>query len=173
MPLVRTTWARCGHTPALFHRAHQRDKVSVTAALTLSPHRGHLGLYYQTFPDTYVDAELYTFFLRRLLRQIRGPMMLLHDGGNMHKGPLVSELSNDFPRLEINRLPPYAPELNPVEPLWGHAKNEELANFAPLDTDQLEQTVSDFLDKVRNDQDRLRSFFTAAELPWAGLTGLM
>jgi hypothetical protein len=119
MPLVRSTLARCGHTPVLRHRARHRDKVSVAAALTLSPARGHIGLYYQTFPDAHVDAGLYTFFMRRVLRQVRGPVVLVHDGGTMHKGSMLRTLAEDFPRLDLDPLPPYAPELNPVEPLWG------------------------------------------------------
>lgn len=170
MPLVRSTLARCGHTPVLHHRARHRDKVSVAAALTLSPERGHVGLYYQTFPDAHVDAGLYTFFMRRVLRQVRGPVVLVHDGGSMHKGPLLRTLAEDFPRLDLEPLPPYAPELNPVEPLWGHAKNEELANFVPLDVPHLDAAVCGCLDAVRSDQRRLRSFFAAAQLPWDGLT---
>jgi transposase len=31
--------------------------------------------------------------------------------------------------LQVERLPPYAPELNPVEYLWANLKGAELANF--------------------------------------------
>src|SRR5665213_2278871 len=74
MPLVCRTLARRGQTPRLVHRARHRDKVSVAAALTVSPSRGHIGLHYQTFPNGYVTAEIYAQFVRRsVLRQQRGP----------------------------------------------------------------------------------------------------
>lgn len=46
LPLLRRTLAPRGRTPVLRHRASHRDKVSVAAALTLSPARGHVSLYY-------------------------------------------------------------------------------------------------------------------------------
>ena len=48
-PLLRRTLAPRGRTAVLLHRARQRDRVSVAAALTLSPRRGRLGLHYQTY----------------------------------------------------------------------------------------------------------------------------
>jgi len=172
-PLVRRTLAPRGHTPALRHRARHRDKVSVAAALTLSPAVGRAGLYYQTYPDAYVDAEVYAGFLHALLRHIRRPLVVVQDRGNMHKGPPLRELNASFARLDLNLLPPYAPELNPVEYVWTHVKHERLANFAPLDVPHLDGTVCRCLDEARHDQSRLHSFFAASPLPWDGLTGLM
>ena len=34
-------------------------------------------------------------------------------------------------RLEIEYLPPYAPELNPVEYIWAHCKHHELPKDCP------------------------------------------
>jgi transposase len=173
MPLVCRTLARRGRTPRLVHRARQRDKVSVAAALTLSPERGRLGLHYQTYPDGYVDAEAYAAFLRRsVLRSFRGPVVLVHDGGTMHKGPHVRAVAEDHPRLEMHFLPSYAPEFNPAEPLWKHAKVDELGNYVPLDVPELDRAIHRCLDEASEDQDRLRSFFATAKLPWDGLPRL-
>ena len=40
--------------------------------------------------------------------------------------------------LTVERLPAYAPELNPVEALWGNLKGQELANRR---CDTLEEVV--------------------------------
>jgi len=173
MPLVHTTLAVRGHTPVLPHRARQRDKVSVAAALTVSPRGGRLGLYFQTYPGAYVDGEAYAFFLRTLARQVRGPLVLVHDGGGMHKGPAVRAVELDFPGLSLNRFPAYAPELNPVEGVWNHARDKELANFVPDDVPQLDAAVRDSLGRASHDQDALRSCLLATPLSWFGLTGLI
>jgi transposase len=34
-------------------------------------------------------------------------------------------------RIAIAFLPPYAPELNPVEAIWGYLKKHEIANLCP------------------------------------------
>ncbi len=142
--------------------------------MTLSPRRGHVGLCYRTYPDRYVNAPVYAGFLRRLLWRAGDthPLVVVHDRGNMHRGEPLRRLCHDFAagRLDLNFLPPYAPELNPTEQLWNFAKDKELSNFVPLDLDQLDATVEDCLRHVRHDQDRLRSFFAATPLPWDGLT---
>ena len=173
-PLRRRTLALIGHTPVLRPRAKQRDKVSALAALTLSPTRGHAGLYFQTYPNAFVNNDLYALFLRSvLLWHIRGPLVLVHDNGGMHKGDPIREVEAGFPRLHLHWLPPYAPELNPPEYLWTHTKNYELANFVPLDVPQIDRTVVSMLNDISGDQQRLRSFFLASPLPWNDTTLLM
>jgi putative transposase len=90
----------------------------------------------------------------------------------MHKGPLVRAVAADFPRLEVDPLPPYAPELNPVEPMWKHLKFDELGNFVPAGVPELDRAIRGRLDETREDQVMLKSFFATAHLPWDGLTGL-
>lgn len=170
LPLVRRTLALRGQTPALVHRARHRDKVSAAAALTLSPAQGHVGLYYQTYRNLYVDAEIYAHFMHTLLRHTRRPLVVVQDQGSMHKGEPLRSLSSAFPKLDLNMLPAYAPELNPVEYLWNDLKDKRLANFAPLDIPHLEHAVCHCIEDVRSDQQRLRSFFAASPLPWNGLT---
>jgi transposase len=173
MPLICPTLAPRGHTPQLIHRARHRDKVSVAAALTLTPVRNRIGLHYQTYPNSYVNAETYAEFLRlSLLRNFRGPLVLVHDQGSMHKGPFVRELCSDFPRLKMHFLPGYAPQFNPAEPLWKHAKIDDLGNFAPLGVPDLDRAIHASLDAAGQDQNLLRSFFAATELSWKSLTRL-
>jgi len=172
LPLVRTTLAPRGRTPVLAHRAAHREKLSVAAALALSPgSSGRIGLHCLTFPDAYVDAAGYAAFVHDcLLPTVRGPLVLLHDGGQMHRGPALREVLRTHPRLTVQRLPPYAPELNPVEGVWNFAKDKELANFVPRDLDELHEAVRRCLCDVRRDQHRLRSFFHATPLSWHGTT---
>jgi hypothetical protein len=170
LPLVRRTLAARGQTPSLRHRARHRDKVSAAAALTLSPQRGHVGLYYQTYPNRYVNADAYAGFMHALLLHTRHPLVVVQDQGSMHKGQPLRTLRDAFPRLDLNMLPSYAPELNPVEYLWNFVKDKELANFAAEDVPHLDHTVCHCIEDVRDDQQRLRSFFAASPLPWNGLT---
>lgn len=165
--------APVARTPLLLQRARHRDKVSAAAALLLSPTRGHARLYAQTFPDTHVDTEVYSFFLRHVLRAVRGPLVLVHDRGNMHRGPAMRELcARCADRLYVEQLPPYAPELNPVEYLWNWCKDKQLCNFAAHDVPELESAACGCLEHARHDQQRLRSFFDSSPLSWSG-TGLI
>jgi transposase len=163
-PLVRRTLAPRGHTPILKTKAAHREKVSVTAALTISPKQHRLGLYWRTYPREFVNAARAAEFLRAMLRHLRGPVIVVWDGGPMHKGEPIRQVLADFPRLTLERLPPYAPELNPVEYLWTHLKYGQLPNFVPDNVFQLNDTLRDHLAHTRRSSRRLRSFFDHSPL---------
>ena len=165
-PVVRRTLAPCGRTPILKTKTAHREKVSITAALTISPKRYRLGLYWRTYPKSFVNAQRAADFLRYLLRHLRGAVMVVWDGGPMHNGEPIRQVRRDFPRLSLERLPPYAPELNPVEYLWSHLKYGQLSNFIPDNVFQLDAVLNDQLCKTRNSPKYLSGFFHAAGLPF-------
>lgn len=164
-PLVRRTWSPCGETPVLLQKGKHRERVSVAAALCLSPARDRLRLIFQTLANAYFDNQRTADFLRVVLRRVPGRLVVLWDGGAMHKGDPIRELLRRFPnRLSLERLPPYAPMLNPVEPIWSWLKYGRLCNFAPHDVCELEGAVVAELTPLCRDQDRLRNFWHASGL---------
>jgi transposase len=68
-------------------------------------------------------------------------------------------------RLDLERLPPYAPMLNPVEPLWSWLKWGRLSNLGPNDAQELDVRAIAELTRVRDDQEFLRNLFHASDLP--------
>lgn len=164
MPLVRRTLAPRGQTPVLTVKGRHREKVSLIAGLTLSPHRRHIGLHYRTYPKASVNHVRTARFLKQVLRQVRGPIVVLWDRGNMHKGPVLRELARRHPRLSIELLPPYAPKLNPVEQLWNHLKYDDLANYVPYDLTELATTARRRLEHTRTHSSHLHSCFAATPL---------
>jgi putative transposase len=165
-PLVRRTLAPRGHTPILKTKAAHREKVSITAALTISPQRQRLGLYWQTYPRSFVNSQRAAEFLRYLLQRLPGKMIVVWDGGPMHKGDPIRQVLHDFPRLTLERLPPYAPDINPVEYLWGYLKYGKLPNFLPDDVFQLDATLNEHMRRTRKSPERLHGYFKAAKLPF-------
>lgn len=65
---------------------------------------------------------------------------------------------------DVALLPPYAPELNPVELLWAYLKRNPLANFAALDAAHLAHVATRHVQRLRRRPDLLRSFFDATSL---------
>jgi transposase len=165
-PLVRRTWSPRGQTPSIVQRGAHRKKVSVAAALWLSPLRDRLGLYFHTLADGYFDSWYVTAFLEAMLHDLSGRFVVVWDGGSMHKGDPIRELECRFAdRLSFEPLPPFAPMLNPVEPLWSWLKYSRLNNFAPRDPAELDGRVIAELTAIREDQAFLRNLFHASELP--------
>lgn len=162
IPNVRRTWAPCGQTPTVYHR-YRRDKISAISAVSVSPQRQRLGLYVHFYRDNITHSEV-AFFLRDLLRHLRGSIVLLWDGGSIHKGEAIEQILQDNPRLHCEHFPSYAPELNPDEWVWRHLKHE-LANGRPDNLDELMETLCQLTTEARKRHDRMASFVTASELP--------
>ena len=69
-------------------------------------------------------------FLRHLQRHLPGKLMIIWDGAPIHRSGLVKNyVVSTRRRIVMERLPAYAPELNPVEYIWGHLKTHEIANL--------------------------------------------
>jgi len=67
-------------------------------------------------------------------------------------------------RRRLEWLPSHAPELNPVEQVWNHAKYTDLPNRAPENIDELEGLVPGSIAQTRKESQLLRSFFRTAKL---------
>jgi putative transposase len=139
--------------------------VSVVAGLSISSRRRRLGLFFQTHPKGYVNNTKSAEFLREVLRHLRGPIVVLWDNGRMHHGEPIRELLARFPRLSIEYLPPYAPDLNAVEQLWTLLKYGRLSNYAAPDVWTLDAVAQEHLTAIRHSPRSLRSFHAASKLP--------
>ncbi len=165
-PLLRRTWSPKGKTPKLVQKSGTREKVSIASALWVSPHRDRLGLFSRTLVNGYFDNWYVAAFLEALLKELPGQLIVVWDGGNMHKGDPIRGTERAFAdRLILEKLPPYAPMLNPVEPLWGWLKHSRLNNFAPRDAIELDERAVAELTAIQDDQALLQSFWHDSDLP--------
>lgn len=165
-PLARRTWAPRGRTPVLTGFGRRRDQVSTIAAISVAPGRRRVGLYRRTDPSTYLDAAGVVASLRHLLRRPRGAVIVAWDGGSNHKGPLVREPWSRYPRPHLERLPAYAPDLNPIEMIWGHPKHGLLANFVPRGVKHLDLVVRGHLVEPGGKPGLIRSLWAGSRPPF-------
>jgi transposase len=165
-PTVRRSWSKTGQTPILDGDGGHRHKVSVIGALSISPQRHRLGFYFHTRLDGYFGAGEVVEFLRDLLRQFRGKVVVLWDGGSNHKGPLIREFLKRNRRLQLVRLPAYCPDLNPVEFVWSWLKWGKLCNFAPEQLDQLNEWIVEYLIALKFDPGLLGILWNRSDLPF-------
>jgi transposase len=159
-PLVRRTWAPQGKTPVLYCW-DRHDRLSVIAALSLSPRNGRIGLYFAV-QETNITADDVESFLRQVQRSLRRKLIVVMDRWAVHR-KAARNLFGDR-RFWIEWLPPYAPDLNPVERVWSHTKYGDLANYIPEDLLDLEIELEYSIEQTRQCPNLLRSFFHAAKL---------
>ena len=151
-PTVARTWAPRGQTPLLRH-SQRHDRISVISGISVSPTRRRVGLYYQWHHHNIRDLEAVAF-LRHLLRHLRGPVILIWDRLCVHRSRRVLALCRRVPRLQLELLPAYAPELNPDEGVWRQTKHR-LANRCSTDRYRLALAVIQELEKLRRSPSRL------------------
>lgn len=151
-----------GQTPLVRHR-ERHDRISAISGIAVSPRRFQCSLYCQLYEDN-IQGEQVAFFLRHLLRQIRGHLVVLLDNGKIHRGDPVQELLARTRRLHLVPFPAYAPELNPDEGVWNHLKRT-LANGRPDTQAELMDVLADEICRLAVAPDLLRACIQQSELP--------
>jgi transposase len=162
IPSVRKTWSPVWQTP-IFHHRYRNDRISAISGIAVSPKRFHCTLYCQLYEDNIQGQEV-VVFLRQLLRQIHGHLIVLLDNGTTHRGNSVEELLSRTSHLHLEPFPPYAPELNPDEGIWNHLK-KTLANGRPDTQTELMDVLSDEICKLSTSQQLLRGCIKQSDLP--------
>jgi transposase len=159
LPSVTRTYAPVGQTPILREWC-TRDHLSAISAI--SPEGK---LYFQR-QDCAMNSSDVVAFLEHLLREVSGRMVLIWDGAPIHRSHTIREfLTNGAShRLHLERLPAYAPELNPGEGLWQQLKGVELRNVCCFNIPHLTHELHDAVKRVRRKPRLITSFFRGAKL---------
>src|SRR5947207_1481839 len=165
-PTVRRTWAPQGQTPVL-DAWDRRDRISAISSITVSPKSRRLNLYFDLLADNCnVRADDVVDYLRQLRATLGGPLTVLWDGSRVHdRAKAVQEFLAEYPDVITERLPAYAPELNPDELVWAWTKYGRLGNLAAANTDWLRDYIITELDYVRRHPELLASFIEKTNLP--------
>jgi len=151
-----------GRTP-LVHHVYRHDRISAISGIAVSPRRFHCALYCQLYEDN-IQGEEVACFLRQLLQQIRGPLIVLLDNGAIHRGEPVQELLGRTRRLHLVAFPAYAPELNPDEGVWDHLK-KSLANGRPETSSELMDVLGQEICRLASAPQLLRGCIRRSALP--------
>jgi transposase len=124
------TWGLRGQTPIIqFH--FNWNHVSVIAGLSRTNYlfRLHEGS---------IKKEQVVAFLKALKAHLKRPLLIIWDGLKAHRSRLVRDYLDTLgDHIKVTYLPPYSPDLNPVEYLWAWLKRHALANYCPSNLTEL------------------------------------
>jgi transposase len=151
LPSVRATWAPKGHTPVLRHRFAWK-RLSLAGVLVYEPDGSDAHLVFQLRPGAYNDETLIEFLTDVHHLERRRPLLLIWDGLPSHRSRrMLDWVSCQRDWLRVERLPGYAPDVNPIEQVWGNLKSTELANLCSDSIGEVEDIAEDGLHRIGTD----------------------
>ena len=147
LPSVRATWAPRGQTPVLRHPFNWK-RLSLAGALAYEPDGSDAHLFFELRPGAYNDETLIEF-LTFLNEHEQRPVLLIWDGLPSHRSRRMTDWIVSQRRwLSVERLPGYAPDINPIEQVWGSLKSKELANLCSDTIDEVAEIAEEGLDRI-------------------------
>jgi transposase len=157
LPMIVRTYAPRGQTPVLRVKL-TRDHLSAIGGITPT------GRLFMQMQERAYNAEDVVRFLRMLLRKIPGKLLIIWDGSPIHRAEVVKQFlaSPMGQRVHLERLPGYAPDLNPQELVWNLLKRRELKNLCCRDLTHLRHELVRAKERLRHRQDILQHCFTHA-----------
>ena len=104
-------------------------------------------------------------FVRRVYRCVGKPLLLVWDGAGLHTSKVVRRALSEglSPGVWLERLPPYAPDLNPDEGIWSYLKGQ-LANVCCVNLEDLKARLRREIKRLRPKKRIVLGCFTAADL---------
>ena len=164
------TWGRRGQTPVVKVTGAHNTRISLAALIAVKPgqrprliYRVHKGRRRGKDQRKGFTEVGYARLLDAAHQQLGGPLVVVWDNLNTHVSAAMTALIAARDWLTVYRLPPYAHELNPVEPVWSHLKRS-LANLAKRNLAQLTVLVKTRLKRMQYRPALLEGFLASTRL---------
>jgi transposase len=164
LPAVRATWSPRGQTPVLHHRFGWK-RLSIAGALVYEPDGSDAHLIFQSRAGAYNTDSLIEFLDAMHQHEKHRLVLLIWDGLPSHRSGRMAEwIASQHDWLRVERLPGYAPELNPIEQVWGNVKGQELANLCADTIGEVAVSAEDGLERINDDASLCFAFLHHAGL---------
>ena len=159
LPAKVRTYAPRGQRPTL-RVFETRDHLSVMSAVTSQ------GWLFTLVRAASLTGVASVRFLKHLLSQLDCKLLVIWDGSPIHRGDAVKTYLAEgaAKRIHLERLPSYAPDLNPDEGVWHQLKYVELRNLCCVDFAQLQHQLNLAILRLRRKPYLIQSFFAGAGL---------
>jgi transposase len=160
-PTLGKTYGLKGQTP-IAKTTGQRQKVNAISAVSAKG-----GFWSQVYTGT-LNAKRFVEFLKAFRKGGRGRVFLVVDGHPSHRAKVVKEyVKATRGKLELHFIPPYAPDLNPDEFVWQHAKTNGVSKKPLKKNESLKERVKADLSAIKSNPKLVRSFFHAPSVVYA------
>src|SRR5882672_11940684 len=150
-PPLGRTYGLKGKTPVVT-TSGQRQSINVISAVNAR------GEFWAATYDSKLNAESFILFLQDFMKRRQGKVFLIVDGHPSHTAKTVQHYVESLGgRLELHRLPAYAPDLNPDEFVWSHMKTNGVSKKPLKQNESLRDRVEEDLLRIKADRAMVRS----------------
>ena len=135
---VSYSWTLTGHRKRVHYENPEGRRVNVLAAMTYAPSPS---LSWISLPRTLKADELIAFLSSLGLADSLTVVVL--DNASMHRSKLVKTARPELLKhgIVLYFLPPYSPELNLIEPVFGVIKHHDMPERSYTSVEDLSQAV--------------------------------
>lgn len=153
-PVVGRTWALKGKTPTI-KVSGSRQKLNLLSAISPA------GRLIFKIHQKKIKSEEYIDFLTQIIKyHPRRKIIVITDNATIHKSNLVQGFIKSNEKIfVIYYLPPYAPELNPDEHIWGHLKSYLLNAHQAKNINELKDLTIKKMNSIRQRRNLISNFF--------------
>jgi transposase len=118
------------------------------------------GNLYTMMQEQAFDSTAVVRFLKHLLRQIPGKLLIVWDRLPAHRSNAVKDFlrQGGTERVYLAQIPSYAPELNPDEGVWNYLKRVELRNVCCHDLPELRSELRKAVKRLRRKTTAIQGF---------------
>ena len=156
-----TTWGAIGQTPVV---EDSGDRFGLKLISAVSP-RGDMRF---AVIEGRMNSDKFIEFLKKLHADAGRPIIVIADNASYHSSGKVEKFARESQAVHLGYLPKYAPELNPDEQVWNHAK-ARLAKLFIDSAQTMKQSVLNIMRSIQKQSWLLQSFFQMKDTCYASV----
>jgi transposase len=146
-----TTWGAIGQTPVVLDSG---DRFGLKLISAISPR----GIMRFAVIESRMNSEVFIAFLKKLRADAGRPIIVIADNASYHSSKMVKAFADESGDIHLGYLPKYAPELNPDEQVWNHAK-ARLGKLFIDSAETMKKSVLSIMRSIQAKAELIRSFF--------------
>jgi len=155
-----TTWGAISDTPVVQDTG---DRFGIKLISAVSS-RGDMRF---GIIESRMNSDKFIAYLKKLRQDAGKPIIVIADNASYHKSKKTQKFAKDSKgEITLAYLPPYAPELNPDEQVWNHAKRA-LGKLFIGSKDEMKRLALNALRSIQKRKSLICSFFQLKETKYA------
>jgi len=124
------------------------------------------GFMFHQFEEKTCKTNDFLWFLDQLSKKIRCKKIhIVLDNAKIHRAIAVQKYLKKHFKFKLHFLPPYAPDINPVE-LFNNALKSKIRHSKAMDSAELIEFIDDYMNEKKYDKEFIKNFFNGKEVKY-------